>query len=96
MEDSTPIDRNNHQSIDRSVNSYGNDGNSIRSYNWSTNNNSSINDTNSVNKVDDNRLSEELRGLLDHQKEIKKWLSLVEAKIFKAETRYLEDTPLGN
>ena len=40
--------------------------------------------------------SDELRGLKDHQVQIKKWLVDVKRKIFEIETNYLEETQLGN
>jgi hypothetical protein len=42
------------------------------------------------------RTSEEMKGLLDHQKQVKAWLAEVNAKIFSLEEQYLEETPLGN
>jgi hypothetical protein len=37
-----------------------------------------------------------MKGLLDHQKQIRTWLSEVNAKIFSLEEQYLEETPIGN
>ena len=42
------------------------------------------------------RISEELRILTEHQKQIKSWLSEVQQKITTLEDSYLEDTTLGN
>lgn len=40
--------------------------------------------------------SEELRRLLDHQLQIKRWSAEVNSKIYSLEESYLEQTPLGN
>ena len=42
------------------------------------------------------RISDELKGLMDHQKQIKAWLAEVHAKVDILENTYLEETPLGN
>ena len=42
------------------------------------------------------RVSDELKALTDHQKQIKSWLAEVEAKISTLEETYLEETTLGN
>lgn len=40
--------------------------------------------------------SEDLKGLIQHQAQIRKWLQEVNLKITEVEDSYLEDTPLGN
>ena len=40
--------------------------------------------------------SEELRRLLEHQLQIKRWSAEVNSKIYSLEESYLEQTPLGN
>ena len=50
-------------------------------------------DTNSESKLSDNEL---LRGYIEHQIQLKKWLSDVEQKIVELEESYLEETPGGN
>ena len=42
------------------------------------------------------RISDELKSLTEHQKQIKSWLSEVQQKISTMEESYLEDTTLGN
>lgn len=42
------------------------------------------------------RGSDEMKGLMDHQKQIKAWLAEVHAKIATLEESYLEETTLGN
>ena len=41
-------------------------------------------------------ISDEMKQLLDHQKEIKNWTANVNSKIVSLEALYLDDTPLGN
>ena len=41
-------------------------------------------------------MSDEMKGLVEQQIKIKKWLAEVHAKIYKLEEAYLEETPLGN
>jgi hypothetical protein len=40
--------------------------------------------------------SDEMKGLLEHQKKIQSWLHNVNNKIYSLEESYLEETPLGN
>ena len=40
--------------------------------------------------------SADLKGLLEHQSQIKQWLKDVNSKIYTLEEAYLEETPLGN
>ena len=40
--------------------------------------------------------SEEMKDLLEHQKQIAVWLSDVKRRLFETETTYLEETQLGN
>jgi Histone acetyltransferase subunit NuA4 len=42
------------------------------------------------------RVSDEMKGLVEHQKQIKGWLSDVNSKIVQLEEAYLEETTLGN
>ena len=41
-------------------------------------------------------MSADLKGLLEHQSQIKQWLNDVNSKIYTLEESYLEETPLGN
>jgi Histone acetyltransferase subunit NuA4 len=40
--------------------------------------------------------SDDLKGLLEHQLQIKRWSAEVNSKIYSLEESYLEETPLGN
>ena len=42
------------------------------------------------------QVSDEMKGLLEQQIQIKKWLQEVHTKIYTLEEAYLEETPLGN
>lgn len=46
--------------------------------------------------MEERKESAELKGLLEHQKQIKGWLSDVKKRIYETETMYLEETQLGN
>ena len=39
---------------------------------------------------------DEMKGLLEQQAKIKRWLAEVHTKIYKLEEAYLEETPMGN
>jgi hypothetical protein len=41
-------------------------------------------------------LSVEMKGLLEHKKQINEWLVLVESRIWDMEDTYLDETPAGN
>lgn len=41
-------------------------------------------------------ISDEMKGLLEQQMKVKKWLAEVHLKIYTLEESYLEETPLGN
>ena len=41
-------------------------------------------------------ISKNMKDILEHQQQIKTWLSDVKRKIFETETIYLEETQLGN
>lgn len=41
-------------------------------------------------------ISKDMKDILEHQQQIKTWLSDVKRKIFETETIYLEETQLGN
>jgi hypothetical protein len=42
------------------------------------------------------KMSDEMKALLEHQKQLKNWLIEVNSKIYSMEESYLEETPLGN
>ena len=41
-------------------------------------------------------VTDEMKGLLEQQMKIRKWLTEVHSKIYTLEESYLEETPLGN
>jgi len=46
--------------------------------------------------MEKDKASQELYGLLEHQKQLKDWLYEVEQRIFELEGTYLDETPNGN
>lgn len=42
------------------------------------------------------KINNEMKGLLEHQAEIQKWLTEVNRRLYDLEGQYLEDTPFGN
>ena len=45
---------------------------------------------------DDFKISDDLKKLLEHQKQLKTWLKQINKRIFELEEQYLDETQNGN